>query len=124
MIRRPPRSTRTDTLFPYTTLFRSIDLRRRNHLRLGRPIRQRLDVHRIERAARGDMLRDAAAREIGGEVPVRREDSPGERAQKNRRLRVVRAEDDAKRAERSARLIIPEGARGRKEEDTGEAQEK
>src|SRR3546814_20786288 len=30
MIRRPPRSTRTDTLFPYTTLFRS----------LGRPARR------------------------------------------------------------------------------------
>src|SRR3546814_4858446 len=28
MIRRPPRSTRTDTLFPYTTLFRSEDKRR------------------------------------------------------------------------------------------------
>src|SRR3546814_9848283 len=27
MIRRPPRSTRTDTLFPYTTLFRSSRLR-------------------------------------------------------------------------------------------------
>src|SRR3546814_3637518 len=27
MIRRPPRSTRTDTLFPYTTLFRSIGVR-------------------------------------------------------------------------------------------------
>src|SRR3546814_13635151 len=27
MIRRPPRSTRTDTLFPYTTLFRSHMLR-------------------------------------------------------------------------------------------------
>src|SRR3546814_4912811 len=27
MIRRPPRSTRTDTLFPYTTLFRSCDAR-------------------------------------------------------------------------------------------------
>src|SRR3546814_18258308 len=26
MIRRPPRSTRTDTLFPYTTLFRSVDV--------------------------------------------------------------------------------------------------
>src|SRR3546814_14530961 len=26
MIRRPPRSTRTDTLFPYTTLFRSREL--------------------------------------------------------------------------------------------------
>src|SRR3546814_1234964 len=32
MIRRPPRSTRTDTLFPYTTLFRSIRrLARREH---------------------------------------------------------------------------------------------
>src|SRR3546814_5386408 len=30
MIRRPPRSTRTDTLFPYTTLFRSVA--RRYHL--------------------------------------------------------------------------------------------
>src|SRR3546814_18488546 len=27
MIRRPPRSTRTDTLFPYTTLFRNVQLR-------------------------------------------------------------------------------------------------
>src|SRR3546814_1426884 len=27
MIRRPPRSTRTDTLFPYTTLFRSVRFR-------------------------------------------------------------------------------------------------
>src|SRR3546814_7427833 len=35
MIRRPPRSTRTDTLFPYTTLFRSV---------LDRP-RRRLDRH-------------------------------------------------------------------------------
>src|SRR3546814_5731421 len=31
MIRRPPRSTRTDTLFPYTTLFRSV-LDRIRHL--------------------------------------------------------------------------------------------
>src|SRR3546814_3855439 len=31
MIRRPPRSTRTDTLFPYTTLFRSHDRRQRGH---------------------------------------------------------------------------------------------
>src|SRR3546814_1327650 len=29
MIRRPPRSTRTDTLFPYTTLFRSLDAAQR-----------------------------------------------------------------------------------------------
>src|SRR3546814_14393309 len=32
MIRRPPRSTRTDTLFPYTTLFRSGDLLRKAQL--------------------------------------------------------------------------------------------
>src|SRR3546814_11325126 len=29
MLRRPPRSTRTDTLFPYTTLFRSDEVLRR-----------------------------------------------------------------------------------------------
>src|SRR3546814_2316482 len=36
MIRRPPRSTRTDTLFPYTTLFRSSET--------GRPARSDFDV--------------------------------------------------------------------------------
>src|SRR3546814_5929535 len=32
MIRRPPRSTRTDTLFPYTTLFRSVPHHGRPHV--------------------------------------------------------------------------------------------
>src|SRR3546814_1896409 len=35
MIRRPPRSTRTDTLFPYTTLFRSGRYWRAYHARPG-----------------------------------------------------------------------------------------
>src|SRR3546814_16646707 len=35
MILRPPRSTRTDTLFPYTTLFRSGDLVRARFLGTG-----------------------------------------------------------------------------------------
>src|SRR3546814_2942776 len=44
MIRRPPRSTRTDTLFPYTTLFRSFGhvgerLGHRRDLRLGAALR-------------------------------------------------------------------------------------
>src|SRR3546814_16170723 len=48
MIRRPPRSTRTDTLFPYTTLFRSLrrspsgawlDARFSGRQRAGRPLR-------------------------------------------------------------------------------------
>src|SRR3546814_12195802 len=41
MIRRPPRSTRTDTLFPYTTLFRS--LVQRLHRRLGRKVTQKAE---------------------------------------------------------------------------------
>src|SRR3546814_7624840 len=55
MIRRPPRSTRTDTLFPYTTLFRS---GKSTHIeqvagRLNWPcIRIKLDAHisRIDRS--------------------------------------------------------------------------
>src|SRR3546814_12847576 len=49
MVRRPPRSTRTDTLFPYTTLFRSRGLHRRTRATLldrlaipARPRRRRL----------------------------------------------------------------------------------
>src|SRR3546814_5932219 len=40
MIRRPPRSTRTDTLFPYTTLFRSAPAssRRRGPLTFRNPV--------------------------------------------------------------------------------------
>src|SRR3546814_5169988 len=55
MIRRPPRSTRTDTLFPYTTLFRSelvfshhlahleddLAIQGQNH----RLIEERIDIH-------------------------------------------------------------------------------
>src|SRR3546814_7706230 len=54
MIRRPPRSTRTDTLFPYTTLFRS----RRN--------RQFVDIdgHRALKAGAIAIGVDAARREI------------------------------------------------------------
>src|SRR3546814_1451034 len=38
MIRRPPRSTRTDTLFPYTTLFRSLDADQKPHFRADQQI--------------------------------------------------------------------------------------
>src|SRR3546814_19568772 len=41
MIRRPPRSTRTDTLFPYTTLFRSV-----GEVQPVSPIGRRLAVRR------------------------------------------------------------------------------
>src|SRR3546814_16972616 len=52
MIRRPPRSTRTDTLFPYTTLFRShcrtFDPRSRGCLRRARGGRCRSEEHTSE----------------------------------------------------------------------------
>src|SRR3546814_14199041 len=41
MIRRPPRSTRTDTLFPYTTLFRSSQIP-------GRSLLSRLTDHYLQ----------------------------------------------------------------------------
>src|SRR3546814_7428294 len=43
MIRRPPRSTRTDTLFPYTTLFRSTAIRRLSSVMTGRKPRLSAD---------------------------------------------------------------------------------
>src|SRR3546814_12435634 len=72
MIRRPPRSTRTDTLFPYTTLFRS---------ELGPLLgADRHGVHDLLRAASGGDLgtlhvradpqeppRDAARHGVGGD---------------------------------------------------------
>src|SRR3546814_7638608 len=63
MIRRPPRSTRTDTLFPYTTLFRSVqqlfeltvELDPGRGARVGRDLALREDLkqHGRERVAHG-----------------------------------------------------------------------
>src|SRR3546814_8385491 len=53
MIRRPPRSTRTDTLFPYTTLFRSP--------RSDRIRPRRLLARRADERARGRCGNEAAA---------------------------------------------------------------
>src|SRR3546814_4666911 len=64
MIRRPPRSTRTDTLFPYTTLFRSPRLQdQRAHAARRRLLRLQalMDValHRVQ-PQRLDLSRLAA----------------------------------------------------------------
>src|SRR3546814_15381473 len=61
MLRRPPRSTRTDTLFPYTTLFRSARRRRGHHDRAA--------------AAPGDLRHDVLhaqphAADVDGDDPV------------------------------------------------------
>src|SRR3546814_15624261 len=79
MIRRPPRSTRTDTLFPYTTLFRSggsldrggigdverLDIARADRVASGGE-RVWIDVPQRDRAAFGDdPLRDGLAEARG-----------------------------------------------------------
>src|SRR3546814_14772998 len=60
MVRRPPRSTRTDTLFPYTTLFRSEPPRDGAALRLGHPRvaarRRRVPHLRPRRSRRGRQM--------------------------------------------------------------------
>src|SRR3546814_14138683 len=63
MIRRPPISTRTDTLFPYTTLFRSVaQLMRLAHAALGgqpQPIGDVIVERAMDRAERHPALRAA-----------------------------------------------------------------
>src|SRR3546814_7314337 len=80
MKRRPPRSTRTDTLFPYTALFRSlVGNRARTAIRYERRPRHR--GHRVEartefagRAARDHRDRHRAARRAAGQgIPGRRQ---------------------------------------------------
>src|SRR3546814_10586657 len=62
MIRTPPRSTRTDTLFPYTTLFRSPGLRRQRR-EPGKGHHPRLPANAVrfadERVAVRSSLREA-----------------------------------------------------------------
>src|SRR3546814_1639645 len=67
MIRRPPRSTRTDTLFPYTTLFRSLPAQRA--VACG-------ENDGAESAYRGRLCRRRQAEHDGAE---HREDQDGER---------------------------------------------
>src|SRR3546814_16194837 len=74
MLRRPPRSTRTDTLFPYTTLFRSPDRW------LGDPA----VVGRAEENGQFD-VRSKARRRPGGQGP--RERHPGECLRRQRLAR-------------------------------------
>src|SRR3546814_10307145 len=62
MIRPPPRSTRSDPLFPYTTLFRSLDRLLWHHLRLAKPERLLLIGSDITRMTAATALPDARGR--------------------------------------------------------------
>src|SRR3546814_3505433 len=54
MIRRPPRSTRTDTLFPYTTLFRTRSASRRNEMAKDGSVAPKERVNIVYKPATGD----------------------------------------------------------------------
>src|SRR3546814_14554300 len=62
MIRRPPRSTRTDTLFPYTTLFRSNAARLAHRQLLAQPRLQ--PAHLVAERADGEVERLGRARQV------------------------------------------------------------
>src|SRR3546814_7010330 len=69
MIRRPPRSTRTDTLFPYTTLFRSESVGGRGFS--GARLCPRRQLHRRGRAKAARGTFSAARTRQGGARPDR-----------------------------------------------------
>src|SRR3546814_8709923 len=75
MIRRPPRSTRTDTLFPYTTLFRSDAKRfRRRKRSMSRTPKHAVILCHPKRDSFNGAVADAycaAVRDIGHEVCLR-----------------------------------------------------
>src|SRR3546814_8762818 len=69
MLRRPPRSTRTDTLFPYTTLFRSLA---QAHMTVA-ALRARHGwvegaVEIVVVQTSGDRIQDRALADIGGKA--------------------------------------------------------
>src|SRR3546814_10422152 len=66
MIRRPPRSTRTDTLFPYTTLFRS------------KALRQSCQAQQASRQERGHHARRTGQSLPGGHRTQRSEEHTSE----------------------------------------------
>src|SRR3546814_3116974 len=72
MIRRPPRSTRTDTLFPYTTLYRSIgrpDSRCRVGARQLRPRRGEVPAMRAQQVVAAFVVEFGAEAGIPAGLP-------------------------------------------------------
>src|SRR3546814_6643218 len=75
MLRRPPRSTRTYTLFPYTTLFRSPPAGESNRLELARQDLQRLAFEAHHPAGEGGF--DGHDRSVHAAIPTGKTPRPG-----------------------------------------------
>src|SRR3546814_2059129 len=102
MIRRPPRSTLTDTLFPYTTLFRSVHRGERS----GQSLAALVDHALHELFATGDIV-DQADHHAGRDHAV---------------LRIARIERVLAAAARHEMTDILERRAARSEEHTSELQ--
>src|SRR3546814_12124944 len=78
MIRRPPGSTRTDTLFPYTTLFRSADdaAVRPFDEHVGAMAVDVHQLHRVQFGHRPDLRREHLAKLLFA-LAAQRDDLPG-----------------------------------------------
>src|SRR3546814_1173317 len=99
IIRLPPRSTRTDTLFPYTTLFRS-QFGKDDRQEIGGEVEEGGEQHRLHRTQQScrDHRRDAVGRIVQAvqKVERQREDDEADEERKSEfvhedalRLRVV-----------------------------------
>src|SRR3546814_12001823 len=71
MIRRPPRSTRTDTLFPYTTLFRSLQEIPAAVLRHGGGVHHRRRLPDLSQPDAAAALAPLADRPLAGRLAAR-----------------------------------------------------
>src|SRR3546814_20425155 len=91
MIRRPPRYTRTDTLFPYTTLFRS-DRRRSPSARRGPSGGRRHRARRDRGRRRARPVRRSRLRALPSQLHRRREGATVAAARK--REKAVAKKDD------------------------------
>src|SRR3546814_19877320 len=92
MIRRPPRSTRTDTLFPYTTLFRSRD---------GEPVPSEVAPHLGVRQ-RENAIHDL----VGAENPIsHRNRAFGDGVEQYERRRLVTRDAHARALARIADIL-------------------
>src|SRR3546814_14867248 len=85
MIRRPPRSTRTDTLFPYTTLVRSLGRGAPAAVQRGGQFGAQVAVERASGALRNDEM--DVVEQLAPAVPVRQaNEAVGADQQRDRRV--------------------------------------
>src|SRR3546814_20161131 len=101
MIRRPPRSTRTDTLFPYTTLFRSVE-------------EQRIFISVAQR--RGDRQRDGREQRAPPQFAPQREQAAAEEGGVEEHVEIIALVPRAHSGEARHLQRVAFGAKARSEE--------